>query len=332
MSKSDLLAERSTGLGGSDIAGVLSVGYGCALRLYRQKTGEVPDFPREDTDLMALGNILEPFFADKYARETGHKVEVVGVQRDPEHPELLVHADRILTDPSQPQRKGVLEIKSVGAEVFYKVKKKGLVPDYLLQLQYGMAVWRLDWGAFAVGCRDNGKLVSWPVQRDEELCEIITERSLQAWESIQKRNPPQRLDPEDERCQKCEYRRSCQGAALMSSGGSKGLIPEDESMRPLLVEYDENRKLYQQANDLLEATKARIRDALGQRVEVRVAGRPVYNRWSSRTTWNAKKMADGIARAQGKVDYDGTFLPAAPKAIEAEFKEEGEGFQTLRVY
>ena len=332
MLRADFLAERATGVGSSDIASVLNLGYGCALRLYRQKTGEVPDFPREDTDLMALGNLLEPFFAAKYAKATGHKVEIVGVQRDPEHPELLVHADRIITDPAMPNRKGVLEVKSVGAEVFYSVRKKGLVPDYLLQLQYGMAVWRLDWGAFVIGCRDNGKEVHWPVKRDEELCEIITDRTLAAWQAIQDRNPPARLDPDDDRCQKCEYRRSCQGNALMAAQNPKEKVPEDESMRPLLVEYDAHKQLFEQASDLLNATKARIQDAMEARVKVRVAGRPINYGWTHPERWDAKDMAEKIALARGVVDYDGTFIPRSPEQIAGEFKKAGEPYRTLRIY
>jgi predicted phage-related endonuclease len=89
------LQERKKGVGGSDVASVFNEGYGCRLRLWREKRGEVPDYPREENDAMLIGTALEPIAAMKYEREARRTVIIV--KRPiihPLHPELRVNVDR----------------------------------------------------------------------------------------------------------------------------------------------------------------------------------------------------------------------------------------------
>jgi predicted phage-related endonuclease len=201
--RENFLEERKKGVGGSDIASVFNEGYGCELRLWREKRGEVPDYPREENDYMLLGKALEPFFAMKYERESRRNVVIL--KRPvvhPLYPELRVNIDReILPSDNREDEgnSGVLEIKSVGKGQFYKVKREGLPPDYILQLQHGIECMGTTWGAFAVGCRDNGDLLHWDVKKDYDLAPVIVERARAFWRKVQTGEMPDRLEPDDHR-------------------------------------------------------------------------------------------------------------------------------------
>jgi Phage-related protein, predicted endonuclease len=273
------VAERKKGIGGSDVASLFNAGYGCRLRLWRDKRNEVPDFPRDESDLMELGNVLEPFFAEKYKRKTGRDIVTLNEPVvHPEHPELRVNVDRMINDVNDDNRDvGVLEIKSVGRAVFYKTKREGLPEDYILQLQHGMLVTGAKWGAFAIGCRDTGELVDWDVEPDPAIATMIIAEGETFWAEVQNGVMPQRLEPDDSRCQKCEYRRSCQGAALIQID-PRGKLERDETLRPILTEYLERKALEQEATELVEESKEQLKTQIGNRVELEVAGHKIYFR------------------------------------------------------
>lgn len=275
------LAERKQGIGGSDIASVFNEGYGCELRLWREKRGEVPDYPREENDAMLLGTALEPFFAMKYERESRRSVVVL--KRPvvhPLYPELRVNIDRMIMPSDNREDEGssgVLEIKSVGKGVYYKYKREGLPPDYILQLQHGIECTQSTWGAFALGCRDDGNLTHWEVKKDYELAPVIVEKARKFWQKVQTGEMPDRLEPDDQRCQRCEYRHSCQGNALIQIEFN-GEIERDESLAPLVREYKDRQDLHAQATALLEETKEELKTTLGDRQAVEADGKTVYYR------------------------------------------------------
>jgi predicted phage-related endonuclease len=278
--RSSFLGERKKGVGGSDVASVFNVGYGCRLRLWREKRNEQPDYPREDSAQMELGRHLESYFAARFARATGLDVVIKNEPTiHPAFPELRVNVDRMIHAAEDPDEDniGVLEIKSVGRDVFYKVKREGLPEDYILQLQHGMLCTGCNWGYFAIGCRDNGELLYWRAEGNQLLQDSIVAESLDFWRGVQSGEMPERLEPDDKRCQKCEFRKSCQGAALVQLERTSDL-EQDETLRPLLTEYLERKELLDQANGLAEETKEELKSRLGDRQAVEVAGHKVYFR------------------------------------------------------
>ena len=52
-------AERLTGLGGSDAASLLNIGWGCRRRLWYEKRNVEPDYKREENAAMELGQVLD---------------------------------------------------------------------------------------------------------------------------------------------------------------------------------------------------------------------------------------------------------------------------------
>jgi predicted phage-related endonuclease len=332
MTEAELLADRATGIGGSDISSVLNTGYGCALRLYRQKRGEVPDYPREVTPAMELGKLLEPWIAQKFSERHVCRVWEVGVRRGAIYQFLLVHADRLYMKPKwlplSPDARDaidgdarVLEVKAVGSRVFYKAKNEGLPIDYYLQLIWGIGLWEAEVGAFALCNRDTGEILDWEHVRDDALLGMASNKAIDLWVDIQAGNPPARLDPDDQRCARCEYRKSCQGNALIHID-PKAKMENDESLRPLLAEYEERKKDYEIASESLEAQKEAIKCAVGDRPAVACGDSKVYYKPQTRHTWAAEEMATELCKITGK----------SPADVERAYKREGMPFRSLRIY
>ena len=348
MTREDWLAKRRQGIGGSDAASIFNIGYGCRRRLVYDKRGVEPDYPKDESLIMKLGNLLEPFFAEEYARKTGRIVNKPGSTSHPLFPMFRVNVDAeiIAQDKSGP---GVLEQKAQGQAAFSKTKREGVVEDYICQVNWGCMVRDLQWGAFQIGCRDSGESIAWDVDRDESLIDAMVEEGEKLWAIIQDTAAPlpDRLPIDDKRCSDCQWRQTCQGDALVHLSGEKDCAP-GEDIRGLLALYDERKPLVDEADALLEEVKEQLKDALFHRPAValpwpgRKKDRKVYFRpQDGRVTWEtedlvrryeALRMAERTVRAccsdgeQAAAEFDAQF-PAADT-----FKRQGVPFRVLRVY
>ncbi len=74
MNRAEWLAERKSGIGGSDAAAVLGLSpWRTAVDVWLDKTGR--SAPAEETEAMRLGNELEDFVARRYSAQTGRAVQ-----------------------------------------------------------------------------------------------------------------------------------------------------------------------------------------------------------------------------------------------------------------
>lgn len=285
------LAARKSGIGGSDVAALYSLDYSCRRQLFYDKSGQPEDFPREETKAMRLGTFMEEFFAEEYAEKTGRSVWKLDEPLSSGAP-LTVNVDRMINKtPSHPLDdewpNGVLEIKSMGREMFYRTKREGLSRSYILQLQAGMIAANSSWGSFAIGSRDSGDLIHFDVERDEALCKAIPVDAAEFWAQLQSGDIPDRLEPDDRRCQKCEYRVTCQGNALVQLEGDGEVVPAPDLL-PLVSEKIDRDALYDQALALCNETDEELRIALGDRQAVVVGDKRLYFR-----PQNGRELIDG---------------------------------------
>lgn len=294
--REQFLAERASGIGGSDCSSLFNEGYGCTRNLWYDKSGMAPDYEPDDrnNDFFELGRILEPFFRNKYSRDTGRRVELPkpALIRHPIEASLIVHVDGIIYDAKR-EGPGVLEVKSVGRDIYAKAKREGLAVDYILQQQHGQLVTGCTWGSFVMGNRDSGKYLWWDVDRDEGICKAVYENGPLFWRTLGNIElAPDRLDPDDDRCGKCPWRIVCWGEVFSGQVASeKGFVlPVDESLRPLRAEYIARRELKKEAEELLAETAEELRTALGDRTEVSIAGKPTYYRTHPTTRWDYEKL------------------------------------------
>lgn len=341
------------GIGGSEASAVFSLGWGCARRLAYDKREIKPDYPRDENLLMSLGNLMEPWFADRYVEITGRTVGSAAAYSHPVHPELRVNVDRDIAPVAGHDGVGVLEIKSQGRGAYAKTKVDGLSEDYLLQLQWALMVTERSWGSFAIGCRDSGELMHWDVERDDSIIDEMLIAGPALWALIKSNAPlPEPLEIDDRRCSDCQWRQQCQGNALIRSTGSDGL-PVAEDIRPLLAEYDRiNERFSERLSDgsrgtsdqlRLEEIKNLLRAALGDRDAVAVPqfgekDRKIYYRsQAGRLSWKVddlikvyEKMREAVRLTvdteTGMKEFNDCFPPATF------FERRGVPFKSLRVF
>lgn len=125
------LAERQTGIGGSDLGAILGLSpYRTPLDVWLEKTGREP--PQAANLAMRFGTMAEKFVAQEYEAATGRRVE--GYTRMLRHAQapLIGHVDRLVI----PEGQG-------------KASHKGIIrTDRLLECKtaHPMALHSADWG------------------------------------------------------------------------------------------------------------------------------------------------------------------------------------------
>ncbi len=298
---------------------------------------------------MSLGNLMEPWFADRYATLTGRTLSAPSSFAHSEFPELRVNIDRLIGECEGHDGPGVLEIKSQGRAAYYRSKREGLSADYILQVQWALMVTGLSWGAFAIGCRDTGELMHWDFTRDQTIIAEMLEAGPALWALIKSDDPlPPVLECSDKRCQSCQYRQSCHGGSLLPN--TEGELPYAEDLRPLLAEYDRVNAAFTETladgsrgtiDQLhMEEVRELIRNALGSRDAVAIAqpdakDRRIYFRsQEGRLTWKMEPLLKAYEALRtmlrdggGTTDHmDKAFPPAK------EFERRGVPFRSLRLF
>lgn len=91
------LADRQTGLGGTDMASICGVGFQDAAAVYAEKVAPEP-IDRPPTILMRLGLASEDFNAQLYAERTGARLLAPGLMRAEPEPWAFATYDRVRVD------------------------------------------------------------------------------------------------------------------------------------------------------------------------------------------------------------------------------------------
>ena len=181
--------DRSTGLGGSDMAAVLGiVKKRSPLDLYLEKVGEVEPFAGNDaTD---LGSEFEDKVAELYARRTGRRVRRDRREyRHPHHPWAMAHLDRRIVGV-----RDILEIKCSSVDGWGDEGTDQVPEPILPQVHHYLGITGADscdiaallWGGYGPP-----KLQVYTVPRDDEMVAILLEEGERFWrEHVLARVPP----------------------------------------------------------------------------------------------------------------------------------------------
>ena len=133
MNRTDFLAARRTGIGGSDIGAILGLNhYRTPYDVFLDKT--VPD-ARPDTagEAAYWGTTLETVVAREYQRRTGRKVQRVNhLLRHPDHDFAIANIDRAIINPD------------ISGTVRWKDGR--LTTDSLLECKTANSFTAADWG------------------------------------------------------------------------------------------------------------------------------------------------------------------------------------------
>lgn len=182
--RATFLANRLTGLGGSDAAVALGISpFSTPLQLYLEKRGEIP--PVEETEPMRWGKLLEPVIRQRYSDITGRTVRVPPFLRHPQHEFITAHPDGV-TDDNR-----LFEAKTARSAEGWGEPGTDQIPRfYLIQVQHYMLV-------TATPVADVSVLVggsdfrTYEVPADPELQEMIVDGEVEFWKRVKDGVPPE---------------------------------------------------------------------------------------------------------------------------------------------
>ena len=185
------LAERMTGIGGSDAASIVGLNpWKSAYRLFLEKTGQIKAEDLSDNAAVTWGTKLEDVVAEHYAEVTGATVHRVNrTLRHPQHPFMMSHLDRRIVG----DKRG-LEVKTAGAfaansEEWGASGTDEIPAHYLCQVQHYMAVTGYVEFDLAVlmGGRD---FRIYTVRRHEQMIESLIAAERDFWRRVVANDPP----------------------------------------------------------------------------------------------------------------------------------------------
>jgi putative phage-type endonuclease len=209
MNRDEFLADRRSGIGGSDAAAVLGLSkWKTPFAVYQEKVGEILE--TTENEAMLWGKALEPVIRQQYAERTGRAVLVPdGMLTHPKHSFMLANLDGFTDD------KRIVEIKTARTADEWGEPGTDEVPQaYLIQVQHYMAVTGFPVADVAVliGGQD---FRLYEVPADAELQEMMIEGEAEFWKRVVDRNPPDATSFADV---VARYGRTSNGMVIEASG------------------------------------------------------------------------------------------------------------------
>jgi putative phage-type endonuclease len=179
------LEERRSGIGGSDAAVILGLNpFKDVYGLYLDKRGEAPE---EDPNFLKesryWGSVLEQPVADRYAEETGYKIQKSNqLIRSKEHPFMIANIDRKVVGE---ERRIGFEAKTAARADGWGDSGSAEIPPYImLQCQHYLAVTGYDlWDlAVLIGNRDFRMYRITPIQH---IIDTLVEAEQEFWDRVE---------------------------------------------------------------------------------------------------------------------------------------------------
>jgi putative phage-type endonuclease len=186
MERSQWLAERKTGIGGSDIAALFGLHpYKCSLDVYVDKLNLVQD--QEDNEAMKWGRILESPIADAYSEIRGGINLIPGeFSRHSKFEHVIGTPDRIA-----PQESLFVEIKTAGVRSAHRWSDDRVPDEYFLQCHHYMLLTGLPVCDLAVLIGGSDFRIH-RIEADNEIQSSIADTVERFWrDHISKMVPPQ---------------------------------------------------------------------------------------------------------------------------------------------
>jgi len=184
MLTAEQLAERHSGLGGSDAAPALALSpFKSPLALFLEKRGKVDTV--ETLAAFEWGNRLEPVIRQAYSDKTGRVVRMpTGTLRHPEHPFMIAHLDGVTDD------RRVFEAKTSRIGDGWGKSGTDEVPHwYLLQCQHYLSITGFEVADVAVLIGGSDFRV-YEVPADRDLQNDIITGEAEFWSLVVANTPP----------------------------------------------------------------------------------------------------------------------------------------------
>lgn len=274
------LALRKKGIGSSEAAAIMGVGYQTPMDVWLRKCGHTDEKPT--TEAMEWGNRLEQVVADKWAEE--HPTYLLTEGKTHAHwthdwmlatPDRLVHEEH----PDRPPF-AVLEIKTAGIRQLDQWTEAGVPLQYYHQVQWQMGV--LDVGkAFVAALVGGQHYYSYTVARDDDLLAEMVQEAERFWyDHVKKEVPP----PYDASPSSREWNQRIPLTSDNLKGTSFDLDHKLLTMKGLKVQVKE-------MEETIEIMRREVEDYIGQDAGCKgVWGTATWKPERGRVAW--KKVAE----------------------------------------
>jgi putative phage-type endonuclease len=186
------LAERRTGVGGSDAVVVLGLSpYATPFQLWAQKLGlTTDDDSATESEWLWWGRKIEPLLMERWQLETNRVVVPHHNAIHLRHPEadwMTCHLDGEELDQAG-ARRGIVECKNV--VVFRASNWQDQPPiEVQVQVQHNMAVAGTDTGV-AIALLGGNQMAWCELPRNQQFIDGLMEREYQFWQRVQQDDPP----------------------------------------------------------------------------------------------------------------------------------------------
>lgn len=274
------LAERRTGIGGSDAAAALGLNrWKSTYQLWLEKTGQEEEPDLNDVEAVRWGNLLENVVAQEYATRTGRTVHRVNrILRHPQHSFMLANVDRRVVG----ERRG-LECKTAGfwagnSEDWGPSGTDNVPEHYLVQVMHYLAVTGYEVFDLAVliGGQD---FRIYSIPRNEALIAAMIERERIFWHHVEEMQPPAPTTMDD-------ARRRWPRSLALTIEASADIASAEEQLRVIESEI----KDFEAAADVL---KAKIASYMGESDTLTFGGRPLRTfKTQQRSILNQGRLKD----------------------------------------
>lgn len=181
--REEWLAARQTGIGSSDMAGVLGQSnWQSPYSVWFSKVGTIID--EAPSEQMLWGIRLEPVICEAWWEKTGVPIKRVGLCRNAERPWQIATPDRLTGDG------GLLETKNVNAFNADEWDGDTIPLKYLIQVTHQMDTLGVNHGYLAV-LIGGAELLTFEVTPDPSIVGVIRERGAAFWELVKAQTPPE---------------------------------------------------------------------------------------------------------------------------------------------
>jgi putative phage-type endonuclease len=297
------LAERKTGIGGSEISAILGMHpYSTPLQIWERKMGFAEE--QVETAAMRRGTILEPIAADLYAEQTGRAIRRQPMRRDKDNPHRLVTIDRQILACDE-RGTGVLEIKVPGFFAFEKIRDYG-VPEYqVMQLQWAMGILGYQWGSYAAFHADGFELITFDIDFDPELFALMADGCDRWWQ----RHIVEGLRPGGEEEDETPV-------ITVPEVRGRVVVRGDEEWQEAAQMLVEAKEMLDQAKEVYEQAESHIKHLIGEENEICEGG-------GYRASW---------AWCAGRKAFDKKLLQKAhPEINLSAFEKEGNAYRRFSI-
>lgn len=245
--REQFLAERMTGIGGSDVAAILGLSkWRTPYQVWEEKTGRKKS--DKGSEILHFGNVLEQVVADEFAARRGVKVQKRNrMIRSTDHPELVANIDRYIVGG------GVLECKTADkfTRHLWGDSASDDVPEYYLtQVQHYMHVtgWHDGYLAVLIG---GNEYRDYEIPYDAELAEYCAARCVEFWNNYVVKDVPPPLTASDD----------LSSAFQWVSGSTITATPEIETLIEKIKELKSAKK---EAETLEAELSAQVKIFIGE--------------------------------------------------------------------